>query len=395
MNILLVSFFNPLEQNTGSGLRSACLLRNLLDLGHTVHLFSFSSKNPGADAPQTTYPGIERSCILPRKPPSRPTILKALLKSLLFCKPLDISIYITHDVTEAFIRFMQGRQYDVVIFDQLCSFELERYTRKDKIKTIMYEHNAEFVMAKELYKRMAQRYQRLINHANYYLVKKYEFDFLKRAGCSVHVTRNDLLNFPPVIRQKAMVIPNTLPYRNNFAPKTNPGNNVVFIGSMSHFSNVDGILSFLREVWSELHGLRADIQLMIVGGNPPVAIKQYDGKYNVHVLGFVDDLAAIYRNSTLAIIPLRIGSGSRLKILEAMMHDTLNIASPKGAEGLDVQHGKHLVIADTKRDWIQAILYYMDNKAERVLLEKNAHDLVVKLYYYGSYKQKIASMLRE
>ncbi len=109
----------------------------------------------------------------------------------------------------------------------------------------------------------------------------------------------------------------------------------------------------------------------------------------IPVLGYVDDLSPIYEKASIAIAPIYIGSGARLKIVEAMMYSTLNITSPKGAEGLLVEDGRHIVIAIDRQAWISKILFYLDNKRERVVIEKNAYDLVEKEYYYAKYKQVI------
>ncbi|TFG60610.1 MAG: glycosyltransferase [Deltaproteobacteria bacterium] len=211
----------------------------------------------------------------------------------------------------------------------------------------------------------------------------------------IHVSDGDLEEFGTDIRRKSVVIPNTLPYKLKFKKKIRPEPTVMFVGAMAHRANVDGLERFVREAWGDLHNLRPDIALLIVGANPPPEIRAFHGKRNIHVMGYVDDLSGLYEKSKIAIAPGYIGSGSRLKIAEAMMHSTLNISTPKGAEGLPVEDGKHIVIASSPQAWIGSILHYIDNPEERLAIEKNAHALSENLCYYKNYQDVIGRCLAD
>jgi glycosyltransferase involved in cell wall biosynthesis len=220
-------------------------------------------------------------------------------------------------------------------------------------------------------------------------IKRYEFKALKEADCIIHVSENDMQQFDEEIANKSIIIPNTLPNKLEFIPKKKVDNNLLFVGSMSHYPNVEGILEFLENVWIDINRERKDINLLIVGKNPPSKLMRYDGKYNVRMLGFVENIQEVYRTAKIAITPINIGSGTRLKILEAMMNSTLNISSVKGAEGLCAQDSKQIIIAGSQREWAEKILYFLDNADERHQIEKNAYELVVNNYYYENYREKL------
>lgn len=388
MKILLTSFFNPLEPDSGSGLRSHCLLKNLCDLGHTVHLFTFSqSDNTGR---LKAFPNVVKASFMPKASPTRFTALYALMRGLVQLKPLDIAFHITGEVKGAFDRFTAHEAYDAAIFDQLCAFELNnRLQSPSNPKIVMNEHNAEFIMAREFAAQLKSPVHRMYQRLNSRLLRRFEFTLLGSADCVLHVSQQDLDHYPPMIRKKSVVIPNTLPYRTEYREKNPACRTIVFIGSMSHYANVEGILRFLRDIWPGLHANRPDLELLIAGGNPPAEIRQHDGKQNVRVAGFVADLAQLYEQALLTIIPINVGSGSRLKILEAMMHNTLAVSSPKGAEGLNLEAGRHIILAGSREDWIREISYYCDHGNERAAIEKNARDFVEKQYYYDRYRPLI------
>ena len=390
MKVLLISFFNPLDPNSGSGMRSNSLLKNIVESGYSIHLFTYSS--PGGSHLLKEYPEIRKSYFADRNPRLG---LNPGLKSIYRLQPLALSQYITRDVAKAFIRFTSGEKYDAIVFDHLCSYGFRKYLVAHSCRTVINEHNSEFVMAKEFYQHQAGWFDKMILFLDFLLTKRFEFNSLSSVDRVIHVSEGDLGKFSTDIRKKSVVIPNTLPYRLQFKRKIRPQNNVMFIGAMSHRANVEGVLSFVREVWRDIHTLRPDIALLIVGANPPREIRAFHGRWNINVMGFVEDLAALYEKSKIAIAPVYIGSGSRLKVAEAMMHSTMNIATPKGAEGLPVEDGRHIVIASSKQDWIGSILHYMDNEEERLTIEKNAHQLSENRCYYRSYRKVVGRCLAD
>ncbi len=380
MNILLVSFFNPLEPTSGSGLRSNSLLKNLAAPDCTVDLFAFSQADEPAQ--QAACPNIKRSCFVARVPQSK---LRAGLKSMLLLKPFGVSLYVTDKVIKAFAQFTGDATYDAVIFDHIYTVDLKKHMNVSGARIVINEHNAEHMLSHEYYIHASTLRQKITMYIDSLLLKRYEVRALRAADCTLHISDDCIQHFNEDIKKKSVVVPNTLPYKLTYRTKTNSTNTVVFVGSMGHSANVEGLERFIREAWIDIHNLRPEIRLLIVGANPPPEILQFHDKYNIHLLGYVENLSEIYQQASMAIAPLNIGSGGRLKILEAMMHSTLNITTPKGAEGLLVEHGINIVIAADKQAWINSILYYLDHVGERTTIEYNAHALVEKLYYYEQY----------
>jgi glycosyltransferase involved in cell wall biosynthesis len=390
MKVLLISFFNPLEPSSGSGLRSNSLLKNLVESGHLIHLFTYSGFDNSRALKE--YPGIRKSCFVECIPRMG---LTTGLKTIFRLQPIALSQYITRNVARAFIRFTSGETYDAIVFDHLYTCGFRKYLVAHSGRTVINEHNAEFVMIRDYRQNQARWFAKSILFLDFLLTRRFEFDALCSVDRVIHVSDGDLEEFGADIRKKSVVIPNTLPYQLKFKRKNCPENTVMFVGAMAHRANVDGLARFVREAWGDIHNLRPDISLLIVGANPPREIRAFHGKWNIHVMGYVEDLPGLYEKSKVAIAPVYIGSGSRLKIVEAMMHSTLNIATPKGAEGLPVEDGKHIVIASSKQAWIGSILRYMDNAEERLAIEKNAHALSENLCYYRNYRDVVGRCLAD
>jgi glycosyltransferase involved in cell wall biosynthesis len=133
-----------------------------------------------------------------------------------------------------------------------------------------------------------------------------------------------------------------------FAPTPAPGRlRVVFLGSLDYEPNVDGITWFANEVWPAVRAAVPDATLTIAGHRPTSAVLALGAILGVDVVGAVADASACYAEHDVAVVPLRIGTGSRLKALEAMASGRPTIGTPVGLEGLDLEaHPGAAIVAD-------------------------------------------------
>src|SRR5262249_44237957 len=116
---------------------------------------------------------------------------------------------------------------------------------------------------------------------------------------------------------------------------------LLFFGAMDYYPNTDGILFFLREVMPQLKQRYPSLKLYIVGQAPPEAVCRWASD-DVIVTGFVDDVRPYLERASVVIAPLRIGGGTRLKIVEAMAMGKAIVSTTMGSEGIDVTHDEHV-----------------------------------------------------
>lgn len=171
-------------------------------------------------------------------------------------------------------------------------------------------------------------------------------------------------------------------YFGEVAATRNPGRNIVYVGSMDYHPNIDAAVSFARNLWPKVRERIAGCRLMVVGAKPApavLALRQLDG---VEVTGTVPDVRPYYRAALAAIVPLRTGGGTRLKILEAMAAGVPVISTALGAEGLHVEPGRHLVIAeaDDPDAWARELTRLADSKPWHDELTRSALSLVRERY---------------
>ena len=113
----------------------------------------------------------------------------------------------------------------------------------------------------------------------------------------------------------------------------------MFVGSMDYHANIDAALYFADEIWPQVRERRPDLEFVVVGSRPTAEILALRNQPGITVTGTVDDIRPYYRSALAVVVPLRVGSGTRLKVLEAMAAGTPVISTTLGAEGLATKDG--------------------------------------------------------
>ncbi len=130
---------------------------------------------------------------------------------------------------------------------------------------------------------------------------------------------------------------------------------LVFVGSMNYHANVEAAVDFVREVWPGLRSQFPKLSLKMLGSNPAPAVRALASEPGIEVTGTVPDVRPHYAMALAAIVPLKTGGGTRLKILEALAAGVPVISTKAGAEGLELTRGEHFLIAETPDEWVAAV----------------------------------------
>ncbi len=134
-----------------------------------------------------------------------------------------------------------------------------------------------------------------------------------------------------------------------------PGN-VVFVGSMDWMPNEDAVAFFTADVWPAVREQVPEATLTVVGRKPGAAVRALDGKNGVEVTGRVDDVRPYLERAAVAVVPLRVGGGTRLKIYEAMAMGKPTVSTTIGAEGLPLTDGEEIHLADEPGDFAARVV---------------------------------------
>jgi polysaccharide biosynthesis protein PslH len=154
---------------------------------------------------------------------------------------------------------------------------------------------------------------------------------------------------------------------------------ILFVGSMDYHANVDAAIWFAREMWPAIAQKHPELEFLIVGRNPPPALRELASS-RVRVTGTVQDVRPFYACAAAAVVPLRVGSGTRLKILEAMAAGVPVVSTRLGAEGIDSTNDVHLLLAEGGSDFVAAVDRVVASPETSSRLTKAARELVIRLY---------------
>lgn len=146
---------------------------------------------------------------------------------------------------------------------------------------------------------------------------------------------------------------------------------LLFVGNFKHFPNVEAADRLIHKIFPTVQAEFPEARLLIVGNQPPATLQQ-EASENVIVTGFVPDVRPYLDRAALVVVPLRLGGGMRVKVLEALAAGKAVVASPLAVEGLDLANGEQVVLAENDHEFNQAILQLLRHPERRVQLAKKA-----------------------
>lgn len=251
-------------------------------------------------------------------------------------KALDEHLAVNHyDVINCEFPFMGGYR-----------FATPRGSRVTRL--VLDAHNVEYDILRRT--ALATRFDRKVfNTLNYRKLKSEELAAWARFdGCAFTSLRDEAIALREVPTARTAVIPNGVDvdlFRPQPEDRTAPMT-VLFFGAINYFPNHDAVLYFVQEVVPLLVRQHPNVSIRIVGPGAPPEIQALANQH-LQVVGFVDDLRAEIARACVVIAPLRIGGGTRLKIVEAMAMAKPIVSTTIGAEGLEVEHERDILLADT------------------------------------------------
>jgi glycosyltransferase involved in cell wall biosynthesis len=171
-------------------------------------------------------------------------------------------------------------------------------------------------------------------------------------------------------------------------------NNLVFTGSMDWLPNEEGLFYFVKEILSLIRQSKPDVTLTIVGRRPSERLKamaERDGQ--IQVTGRVEDIRPYVEKAAVYIVPLRVGSGTRLKIFEAMAMGQAIVSTTLGAEGLPVKDGENILLRDDSQSFANAVLRLLNERELRSRLGRAARKLVEESYSWAAVARDFEKIL--
>jgi glycosyltransferase involved in cell wall biosynthesis len=372
MRILFLSCWFPYPPTNGSKLRILNLLRELTQR-HEVTLLSFADQ-PDVDPAAPALAMCRAVEVVPAQP-LQPHTWAARI-GYLRAAPRSIAATYSEEMAQRIDVRLTAEPIDLVIASQ---WSAAGYVHCCAGVPALFEE----VELGSVYRQLAPA-PSMLQRARYSLTwlkhRRYLARLLRQfRACTVvseherHLLATSVPQHPPIT-----VIPNSVSLVDYEDVRETPHpNRLIFAGSFRYAANHDAMCWFVREVLPLIRARAPEVHLTITGD---AAQRRLPPAPNVVQTGHLDDVRPLIAASSVSLAPLRMGGGTRLKILEAMALGTPVVATPKGAEGLDVADGEHLLIADGPRAFAAQVVRLLSDDRLRDRLRRNARRLVAERY---------------
>jgi polysaccharide biosynthesis protein PslH len=354
MRVLVLSPFYPFHEDNGSKMRIMTLLRSLE--GHDVRLVAF--RDEGDETDEIDPGTLCRDIILF----DRPKISGwRVLKNHMSLRPLLAERFFMKKAADKIRSTVEEGRIDIVIAETLL---MSRYLpHAGRAFRILDEHNLEFVRAERRAKTVRHPLKKLYQDGIRRRMQRYELNILSGCHMAWVCSEEDRAALQSLgVRTRLKVVPNAVDTE-VFRPagRDRDFRKIVFLGTLWYEPNADAVEFFAAEILPGVRNRFPDVTFVAVGDprkNPR------DGKIrNVDVVftGYVPDVRPHIGDAAVFAVPLRMGSGTRLKILTAMAMGLPVVSTSIGAEGLDVADGENILIADTAEDFRDRIIALLEN----------------------------------
>ncbi|MDD5020326.1 MAG: glycosyltransferase [Candidatus Omnitrophica bacterium] len=396
MNILFVAPRLPVPADTGAKIRTLNILKQIVAAGHKVAFLSFVFGPQKQGRAELEKLGC-RVAVVPHEDCLGPgAVIQALMKRL----PLSAAKYRVSAMAREIVRMIKEEKIDMVHFDHI---HMGQYADVCPGKpTVVDEHNVECLILKRLYGRERNHLKKAIYHREYMLMAALERRICKKAFRVFVVSEEDKRNLQEAAGGgvRAEVIPNGVDVE-YFRPPVDqaacrPEDSLVFTGSMDWLPNSDALEYFCRDVLPLIWQKKPDVAFYVVGKNPgPSILKLGQADKRIIVTGSVADVRPYVERAKVFVVPLRIGGGTRLKILEAMSMRKAIVSTTLGAEGIEIRDGQNIVLADTPQDFADKVCRLLDDESERSVLGESGRELVKERYDWRVVGRKLNEALMD
>ena len=401
MRILFLTQIIPYPPDAGPKVKTWHVLRYLVDSGHEVILASFVREEE-----QQHMKALQSLCTEVHTVPivrSRLLDAKYWFQSHFTGRPFLIERDDLSAMRELVGEQLATKSIDAIHADQLTMTQFAINNEADHLPyTVFDAHNAVWTIVERMQQNSAI-YLKPIIKLEAQRIKQYEGMVVEKYNHTLTVTEVDrealfeardtyLNNSNDIVSShegNRFPLISTFPITvdtEKLAPiDRQPGSkNIMTLGTLHYPPNADGIRWFIREVFPLIRDRVTDVTVTIVGKNPPQDLIQLAAKESprIDITGYVTDLKPYMESAALMVVPVRAGSGMRVRILEAFARAMPLVTTTVGLEGIDAKIGEDVLVEDTPEGFANAVVQLLEDEVLQAQLAKNGRLIAQERYYW-------------
>lgn len=292
--------------------------------------------------------------------------------------PYAVSRFSSTRVRQQLHAWFQEQRFAVAVCDFLDA--AVNFPELPSIPTVLFQHNVESEIWRRHATTAANPARRSMYKIEFAKMLRYEQEIVRRYPHVIAVSEHDRALMAKWVDDSRITVVPTGVDLEQYRPDSSPSPSeplVMFVGAMDWEPNIDAMEYFCDAIWPTVQANIPSAKFRIVGRNPDRRVQQL-ASTSIEVTGTVASVINHLRQAATVIVPLRIGGGTRLKIYEAMAMGKAVVSTSVGAEGLDVHHGRDIVLADNPEDFAKAVITFLQDRELRGRYERSAAELAAR-----------------
>ncbi len=386
MRILALSTWYPHPPDNGSKIRAHYLLKAL----HAQHDLTVVAFCPAQDVDQARQ--AQDAAHLKMRPVyDDPFRHAAAAQWLKFASPMPVIYWPSHAMQQAVAELAARETWDVMVVIQAPAAPYA-LSFKSTPKVLDVDTALSFQMRERYHTHGGAR-----TWLSWQKAQVYERRLFRQFQACTLVAENERPYLKAMTNKATIeVVPNGVDCAHNrpglFATRPN---SLVYNGALTYSVNYDAVHYFLKDVYPLIRQQSPEVSFTVTGSTKGVDRSGLQLDDSVTLSGYVDDIRSVVGSSAICVVPLRQGSGTRLKILEAMALGIPIVSTTKGAEGLGVRHGEHLLLADDAPTFAQHTTALLRDPALGQRLSAQARQLVEQHYDWSFIGQRFLKLVED
>ena len=390
MKVLFLSPTVPFPLTDGGRIRVFNLLKQIAEKSDVTLLALETQPTDAEGVAELQQLGIQVHLV-----PNAPTLPRVsfgtLVNAFLKRQPITVARYDLPAYRQKLRELITTDTFDLVHYEM---FHTAQFRTETDLPGVLSQQNVDSAIWRRLCRETANPFYKFAYWTQQLAFQRYERVLSPKFEAVTCTSDIDAAVFQRHCAEDTIeIIPNGVDvthYQPDFTSEA--PTHLIYIGSMDWYPNEDAVAFFADEVLPQIQEKVPNVQFSIVGGNPSARVQRLAERDGVVVTGRVPEIKPYFAEATVFVVPLRIGSGTRLKILEALAMGKAIVSTSVGAEGLDLKDGEEIFIADEPTVFADAVIRLLTDPSLRRRIGENGRARVEQDYDWRSIGGKLHNL---